>query len=332
MSSFPIDKKLVIGIASSALFDLSLSHQVYEEKGIEAYRQYQINNKNTPLAKGIAFSFIQRFLKLNQVLDLGLNQNPVEVVLLSRNSPETGLRIFSSIQHYQLDITRAAFTSGQSPYAYIPAFNVCLFLSANQLDVQQAIAAHYPAGLVLPTHQIQEDQKPNKKKEQQQLIKNDDDANSHQLRIAFDFDGVIADDESEAIYKKNHDLKEFEAHEVAHQSIPHNPGPLADLCQKLSIIQAIEKNKQLLDKNYKPMLQINIITARNAPSHERIVTTLQKLGISVDQLFLLGGMQKSRIIEILKPHIFFDDQKIHLQPLLNIPMVHIPFGVANSHY
>ncbi len=309
MTSFPIDKKLVIAVASSALFDLSDSNKIYEEQGVEAYRQYQLSNQNNFFNAGVAFSFIQRFLTLNKYLP----NNPVEVVLLSKNSPETGLRIFRSIKHYQLDITRGVFTGGQSPYSYIPAFNACLFLSANQIDVKQAISAYYPAGLVLPTDK--------NKKEQ--------DENTHKLRIAFDFDGVIADDESEIIYKKNYNLQEFEAHEVSRKSIPHNPGPLASLCQKLSNIQSIEQDMHKKNSSYKAILEISIITARNAPSHERIVTTLKNLGISVNQLFLLGGMQKSRILEVLKPHIFFDDQKIHLQPLANIPMVHIPFGVAN---
>ncbi|MRX09851.1 5'-nucleotidase [Pseudoduganella sp. FT25W] len=305
---YPIEHKLVIGIASSALFDLTASHQVYLEHGPEAYRKYQEEQIATVLDKGVAFPFIRRFLSINKHHP---QSSPVEVVLFSRNSPETGLRVMNSIAHYGLDISRACFLTGQSPYTYLPAFNTSLFLSANEEDVRNALAAHHPAGLVLPSRT------------------EDDDADG-ELRIAFDFDGVIADDESETIFKRNNDVGEFHAHESARVAIPHQPGPLADLFRKLSAMQQLEEDAQRDDPSYKKILRIAIITARSAPSHERVVTTLKSWGVSANETFFLGGMEKARVLSIFKPHMFFDDQLSHLQsPAGNIPMVHIPFGVAN---
>jgi 5'-nucleotidase len=307
--AYPIEKKLVISVASSALFDLTESHEIYKTQGVEEYRRHQEANIDVPFAKGVAFPFIRRFLAINKAFPAEL---PVEVVLLSRNSPETGLRVFRSIQHYELDITRASFMTGRSPHEYIPAFNTSLFLSANEEDVQSAIDLDYPAGVVLPSKVY------------------DDEADT-ELRIAFDFDGVIADDEAETVFKKNNDLGEFEAHEVEKQAIPHQAGPLADLFKKLSFMQQLEDKLLKENPSYKKILRIAIITARNAPSHERVVTTLKEWGVSADESFFLGGMEKARILSVLKPHMFFDDQRSHLQSSAgDIPMVHIPFGVANK--
>ncbi len=306
---YPIEKKLVVGVASSALFDLAVSDDIYENQGVEAYRQHQEQNIDAPFAKGVAFPFIRRFLSINKAFP---EQLPVEVVLLSRNSPETGLRVFRSINHYGLDITRAAFMSGRSPYEYIPAFNASLFLSAHEPDVQRAIDASYPAGLVLPTRIV-------------------DDEIDTELRVAFDFDGVIADDEAESVYKRNDNLDDFQDYERAHQAIPHQPGPLADLFRKLSLIRTLEDEKIAQCPDYQRILRIAIVTARNAPSHERVVTTLKNWGVSPDESFFLGGMEKARVLSILRPHMFFDDQRSHLQsPAGNLPMVHVPFGVANK--
>ncbi|MYM32372.1 5'-nucleotidase [Duganella sp. CY15W] len=305
---YPIEHKLVIGIASSALFDLTASHQVYLEGGAEAYRKYQEQQIGTILEKGVAFPFIRRFLSINK---LHPDTAPVEVVLFSRNSPETGLRVMNSIAHYGLDISRACFLTGESPYRYLPAFNTSLFLSANEEDVRRALDAHYPAGLVLPS-------------------RTEDDEADGELRIAFDFDGVIADDESETVFKRNNNVDEFHAHETARVAIPHQPGPLADLFRKLSLMQQLEEDAQRADPAYRKVLRIAIITARSAPAHERVVTTLKSWGVSANETFFLGGMEKARVLGIFRPHMFFDDQLSHLQsPAGNIPMVHIPFGVAN---
>jgi 5'-nucleotidase len=306
--AFNIEQKLVIGVASSALFDLSASHKVYLDSGPEEYRKYQEQHIDTVLGKGVAFPFIRRFLHINKCFP---SQMPVEVVLFSRNSPETGLRVMRSIAHYGLDICRAAFMTGKSPYTYLPAFNASLFLSANEEDVRNAIAANFPAGLVLPSR-IEDD---------------DDDA---ELRVAFDFDGVLADDESENIYKRNNDIGEFDAHEAMHVAKPHQPGPLADLFQRLALMQRLEERTARHDPAYKKILRIAIITARGAPSHERVVTTLKSWGVSANETFFLGGMKKSRVLSVFRPHIFFDDQLTHLQPDGGtVPMVHVPFGASN---
>ena len=306
---FPIEEKLVIGVASSALFDLSDSHQVYLDEGPEAYRSHQARQRDVILARGVAFPFIRRFLSLNRCFP---QQAPVEVVLFSRNSPETGLRVMRSIAHYGLDISRAVFMSGKSPYPYLPAFNTALFLSANEEDVKSAIAVDYPAGLVLPSA----------------IADEEDDI---ELRVAFDFDGVIADDESETVYKRNNDLGEFHAHETLHMARPHQPGPLAGMFRKLAMLQQLEHDAQQADPDYRRIVRIAIITARSAPAHERVVTTLGSWGVSADETFFLGGMDKARVLSVFKPHIFFDDQLTHLKsgPGGTIPMVHVPFGVAN---
>ncbi|BCE01696.1 5'-nucleotidase [Marinicellulosiphila megalodicopiae] len=305
--AFDIEQKLVVGVASSALFDLTAPHDIFVNQGPKAYKQHQKDNINEVLQPGVAFSFIQRLLKINQHFS---EQMPVEVVLLSRNSPATGERVFRSISHYGLDISRAAFIEGQSPFKYLPTFNVALFLSAHQQDVQNAIDAGFAAGLVL-SGQGQDDE-------------------SEELRIAFDFDGVIADDEAESVFKKG-DLESFIQHESSRSHIPHNPGPLADFFKKIALIQKLEDAKQENDRSYQRILRTSIVTARNAPAHERMITTLENWGVSPNETFFLGGMNKNRVLQTLKPHIFFDDQLTHLQANeAEIPMVHIPFGIANA--
>ncbi|WP_306393474.1 5'-nucleotidase [Telluria beijingensis] len=307
---FPIEEKLVIGVASSALFDLSESHQVYLDQGPDEYRAYQERQRDVVLARGVAFPFIRRFLGINRCFP---QQAPVEVVLLSRNSPETGLRVMRSIAHYGLDISRAVFMTGKSPYPYLPAFNAALFLSANEEDVRSAIDVDYPAGLVLPSR-----------------VALDEDTDDIELRVAFDFDGVLADDESETVFKRD-GLGEFHAHETLHMARPHQPGPLATMFRKLAMLQQLEKEAERDDPGYRRIVRIAIITARSAPAHERVVTTLGSWGVSADETFFLGGMDKARVLSVFKPHIFFDDQLTHLRsgPGGTIPMVHVPFGIAN---
>lgn len=307
---YPIDRKLVVAVSSNALFNLEEEDRIFKEEGVGAFKKYQTENKTKKLEKGLAFPFIKRFLNINNIYS---EEKPVEVVLLSKNSPETGIRIFNSIRDYQLDITRAAFTSGVSPYSYIPAFNISLFLSTNENDVINAIKANYAAGRILKTN----------------IIDDDDDM---ELRVAFDFDGVIADDESEKVYSNsNGQLDIYFQHEVEHKQEALNPGPLGHFFKKLSFFQKLESKKKELDNNYKKVLKTAIITARNAPAHERAINTLKDWDVDVDEMFLLGGIEKKRILEIIKPQLFFDDQMIHLDPnLQNIPLVHIPFGIRNN--
>lgn len=306
---YDLSKRLVVGLSSSALFDLQESDEIFRNEGEEAYRQYQREKQDSPLRKGVAFPFIRRLLKLNE---LRPQDPPVEVILLSRNDPDTGLRVMNSIEHYGLGITRAVFLQGKSPYVYIPAFEIELFLSANYQDVKQAVLAGYPAGQILEGD-----------------IK--DDTEDLELRIAFDFDGVIADDEAEGIYQSSGQLADFHSHESELVDVPHNPGPLKNFLQRISDIQKLEFERQKMDSSYLPMLKVSIVTARNAPSHKRVINTMRAWDIAVNEAFFMGGVEKSKVLNILRPHIFFDDQKLHLKPSSSIlPSVHIPFGVTNE--
>ena len=304
---YPIEEKLVIAVASSALFALDEADAVFRKEGLRAYRKYQREHENDVLAPGVAFPFVRRFLELNTVFP---DRQPVEVVLLSRNDSDTGMRVFNSIEHHRLGIIRAAFTRGNSPFRYIPAYNVSLFLSADEADVDEAIGKGYPAGRVLPGAA-------------------DDDANDAELRVAFDFDGVIADDSAEKIYKTA-GIEAFYDSETANAETAISPGPLGDLFRKLGSLRALEDEREEQDANYRRFLKTAIVTARSAPAHRRVVTTLLSWHISVDETHFLGGMDKGRVLETLKPHIFFDDQlHPHLDAARNFtPSVHIPFGAG----
>ena len=302
---YPIEEKLVIAVASSALFSLDEADAVFREEGLRAYRKYQREHENDILAPGIAFPFVRRFLELNTIFP---DRQPVEVVLLSRNDSDTGMRVFNSIEHYRLGIIRAAFTRGNSPFRYIPAYNVSLFLSANEADVNEAIGKGYPAGRVLPG------------------AAEDNEADT-ELRIAFDFDGVIADDSAEKIYKTE-GIEAFYDSETANAETAISPGPLGDLFRKLGNLRTLEDEREEHDPDYRRFLKTSIVTARSAPAHRRVITTLRSWHISVDEIHFLGGMDKGRILATLKPHIFFDDQQHpHLDAARKFtPSVHIPFG------
>jgi 5'-nucleotidase len=306
--SFPIEKKLVIAVASSALFDLAASDRVFREGGLEAYRVYQRVHEDTRLEAGVAFPLVRRLLSLNGSAG---DDQPIEVVLLSRNDPDTGLRVFKSIQGYGLDISRAAFTNGRPPFRYLKVFNAALFLSANPDDVRTAAMRGAPAGQVLPTGFV-------------------DDFSDLELRIAFDFDGIIADDSAEAVFQSS-GLQAFMASEAAAASVPMPLGPLGKFFIDLAGVQQTERERQTRDASYEPRLRLAIMTARNAPAHERVVTTLRNWGVEVDEVFFLGGIDKARVLEEFRPHIFFDDTVSHLQGAKHlVPCVHVPFGVANQ--
>lgn len=307
--AFELDDRLVIGVASSAVFDLSESDAVFRREGEAQYRKYQEQHLDVPLGKGIAYPFIKRLLALNDLR--GDPEDPlVEVVLLSQNDPDTGMRVMKTIGHYGLNMTRAIFTQGRSPYEYIPALNIALFLSADKQHVDAAIKAGYPAGQVLDS-------------------KFDDDESDDNLRIAFDFDGVLAGDESEAVMQSG-GLDSFHAHEVINVTQPHNPGPLKEFFVRIARIQAAEEQHKLAHPGYENRLRVSIVTARNAPSHERALNTLKSWGVMANDAFFLGGIAKRRVLQVLKPHIFFDDQSGHLKSTSTVaPSVHIPFGVTN---
>ncbi len=307
--AYELSKRLVIGLSSSALFDLEESDRIFRTEGEKAYRQYQLQNQEIPLKQGVAFHFIEKLLSLNTIR---VDDPPIEVILLSRNDPDTGLRVMNSISHYGIGITRALFLQGKSPHNYINALSVDLFLSANSTDVNQAITAGYPAGQVLKS------------------MTNKYRYEDNELRVALDFDGVIADDESEAIYAKD-GMEAFHSYEQEHVNEVHNQGPLAKFLQKLSDIARLEREYAEENHSYTPKLRISIVTARNAPSHKRVINTLRKWNVLVNEAFFLGGIDKGTILQVLNPHIFFDDQKVHLDRTVDIsPSVHIPFGIRNT--
>lgn len=307
---YELDSRLVIGVASSAVFDLGESDAVFKSEGEEQYRKYQEDNLNNPLPKGIAYPFIKRLLSLND-LSASSDDPFVEVVLLSRNDPDTGLRVMKTIEYYSLQMTRAIFMQGKSPYEYIPALNIALFLSGNKPDIDAAISLGHPAGQVL-------------------ISQFDDDEKDKTLRIAFDFDGVLAGDESESVMQEA-GLTAFHNHEVKNVMQPHNPGPLKEFLVRISKIQSAEEEYKKQHPEYENRIRISIVTARNAPSHERALKTLKSWGVMANDAFFLGGIEKSRVLGILKPHIFFDDQSGHLKSASAVaPSVHIPFGITNQ--
>ena len=297
--------ELVVAISSRALFDLEEEHRLFEEKGYSAFRDFQLAHKRDVLKPGVAFPFVRRLLSLN---DRFAPHRPLRVVVLSRNSPETAQRFFYSCRHYELPILAGAFTSGHSTFPYIRPFNVSLFLSANRENVKRAIEAGLPAGLVLPGHKEIED---------------DTDSS---LRIAFDFDGVIAGDESERAFQQG-GLAAFHEWEEHNAERPHQAGPLRGLFEKLSSLQRLDYDLHGRDDPYfHPALRISIVTSRGAPSEERLIKTLKTFGMSAAELVLLDGLNKRPVLEAIRPHIFFDDQEVHTEPASTVvPSATVPY-------
>lgn len=305
--AYPIDQKFVVAVASSALFNLDESDRIFREKGEEEYRKYQHDHEGIMLEPGVAYPLIKRLLMMN---DHELSDQPVEVVLFSRNDPDTGLRVFKSIEHYGLPISRAAFVAGGNPFDYMEAFNASLFLSANPSDVREAVSKGLAAAQVFPSQFVDDESEP-------------------ELRIAFDFDGIIADDSAEGVFQEL-GIQQFHEseREKAHEALP--PGPLFKFFGEIARMQQREWDRKQQDASYKPRIRIAIATARNAPAHERVVLTLRSLGIRVDEAFFLGGIDKGRVLKIFRPHIFFDDQAGHLEGVSSIfPSAHVPFGITN---
>lgn len=299
---------LVIGVASSALFDLTESDAVFEREGEAAYRRFQDALLDEPLSPGVALPFIRRILSLN---DLSSKENPlVDVIVLSRNDHDTGARVMRSARYHGLDITRWVFLQGKSPYEYMPAFGMSLFLSANADDVREAIERGLPAGQVIPTAA-------------------QDDGSDKTLRVAFDFDGVLADDESDLHFETG-GLETFIDHESGNADVPHNPGPLRDLLAGLNALQRVEDARTREDPGYERRIFVTLITARGAPTHERAVNSLKSWGVTVNESFFLGGLDKDGVLSILKPHIFFDDRLQHVgRASASVASVHVPFGFLN---
>jgi 5'-nucleotidase len=283
-----LDNLLVVGVSSRALFDLEAEEAIFRTQGLDAYRRHQLENENDILKLGAGFALIRALLKLNALAHVpGNNQRLVEVVIMSRNSSETSMRIFNSIAHYGLDITRAALTGGASLAPYLQAFNVSLFLSLHEDDVQAAVNSGVAAALLY--------QKPDNALEE-----------LGQIRIAFDGDAVIFSDESERIFQAQ-GIEAFENHERENARKPLPEGPFARLLKALSFIQNNFKNA---DGRAAP-IRTALVTARSSPAHERVIRTLRAWDVAIDETFFMGGVAKSDVLAAFKPHMFFDDQPGH---------------------
>jgi 5'-nucleotidase len=308
---YPIDQKLVVAVSSTVLFDLSLEHGIYLNEGLDAFRAYQRAHRHDLPRPGAGFPFIKRLLRLNGLA--AEDEHPVEVVILSRYHADDGVRVMDAVREYGLDISRAFFMAGGKPYPYMASVNAALYLSTSDEQVREAVAAGFPAGHVLPLAPGAAEA---------------ESAGDDELRLAFDFDGVLAGDEAERVYKAHNDLAEFQRHELANRAKPLSAGPLAPLLHRFSHLQQLDAKRAAAGE--KRMLRVAIVTARSAPAHDRLVTTLSALGLEADEVFLLGGIEKKRVLDILKPHIFFDDQLSHLASVSGTtPCAHIPFGIAN---
>ena len=306
---YPIEKKFVVAVSSTVLFDLSYEHALYLEQGLDAFRRYQHEHRHDLPKPGTGFPFIRRLLGLNRMYP---EEHPVDVVILSRYHADDGMRVMDAVSEYGLDITRAFFMAGRKPYPFMESVNASLYLSTNAEQVREAVALGYPAGHVLPCAAV-------------------DDEQDQQLRLAFDFDGVLVDDEAERVYKKTQDLEKFRQYEREHRDVPLKSGPLMPMFQQLAYFQKMDSQRAQDDSGRKRMLRISIVTARGAPAHERLNTTLSSLGLEADEVFLMGGIDKKRVLDILKPHLFFDDQMVHLENVAaSTPSVHVPFGIANK--
>lgn len=291
--------RLVVAVSSRALFDLDESHRIFETQGTEAYCRYQVQHENEILKPGLGFGLVSKLLALNTRLP---DQPLVDVILLSQNSADTGLRVFNSIQHYQLAITRAAFTAGVSPYAYIPAFGADLFLSANGEDVQKALQAGYAAATI---------------------VSGSPDTVSSQLRIAFDGDAVLFSDESERVYQQQ-GLAAFAQNErdQAHNPLPDGPFK--------AFLTALHRIQNLFPEHDSP-IRTALVTARSAPAHERVIRTLRAWGIRIDEALFLGGMAKGAFLKAFAADIFFDDQQGHCDSASehSVSAAHVPHGITN---
>lgn len=299
---------LVVAVSATALFDMTESDKLFQEllvkdknMAIERYRQFMREHETIPLKAGTAYPLIKALLRLNRYQSTGEKSPLVEVVIMSRNSPDSGLRILNTVRGDDaLPISRSAFTAGESVVDYLDAFNVSLFLTTNIDDAQRVIDSKVCAAAIV--------REPPRNREQEPL--NDEHAPvipDDQVRIAFDGDAVLFSDESELVYKTQ-GLDAFHQSEDRQQNIPLAEGPYATLLKKLSRLQ--ERLPYQLE--YSP-IRIALITARNSPAEMRVIKTLRAWGVYVDEAFFLGGVEKTKVLKAFNPHIFFDDQDIHLE-------------------
>lgn len=292
-----ISHKLVIAISSRALFDLDAANQIYEAQGEEAYSKYQIQRENEILAPGVAFSLVTKLLNLGSDL--------VEVVLVSRNTADTGLRVFNSIQHYGLKITRAAFTRGQAPYPYLRAFAADLFLSANPNDVCRALNEGSAAATILTRSTKAAD------------------SSQNELRIAFDGDAVLFSDASERIFQEL-GIDAFTKNEAEQAHRPLETGPFH------GFLTALHRLQQQFDENNCP-IRTALVTARQAPAHKRVIHTLRDWHIRIDEAIFLGGLSKGEFLKAFGADIFFDDQQNNCASANeHVTTGHVPSGIKNK--
>lgn len=290
--------KLVIAISSRALFDLEASHEVFEKQGREAYCRYQIEHEEDVLEPGIAFDLVNKLLALNEE-----SRQRVEIILLSRNSADTGLRVFNSIAHHGLGITRAVFTNGESPYRYVAPFGAQLFVSADPDDVRAALDAGYAAATIVPERRGA--------------------GADGALKIAFDGDAVLFSDDAERIFKEQ-GLEAFAENEASSANEPLPGGPFRAFLEALCQIQAE------FDQDNCP-IRTALVTSRSAPAHERVIRTLRAWHIRIDEALFLGGMNKGEFLRAFGADIFFDDQQSHVGAAAeHVAAGHVPHGVANE--
>jgi len=292
--------RLIVAITSRALFDMAESHALFEQAGLEAFHRFQRERENDALVPGIAFPLVQKLLRLNPPKP---EPPRVEVILLSRNSTDTGLRIFNSIEHYGLDIARAAFTSGAAVWPYVRSFGAQLFLSANPESVKSSLDAGIAAATILPSKAPA--------------------ASSDQLRIAFDGDAVIFGDEGERV-SQEHGIEAFHRHEVERVDQPLSGGPFR------GFLAALHRLQEAFPEENSP-IRTALVTARSAPAHKRVILTLRHWGVRLDEALFLGGRDKGPFLETFGADIFFDDSAHNVESARrHVATGHVPHGVSNE--
>jgi 5'-nucleotidase len=295
------NERLTVAISSRALFDLAESHALFERNGLEAYRGFQMAHENDLLEPGIAFPLVQKLLRLN---DPAPAPPRVEVILLSRNSADTGLRIFNSIEHYKLDIARAAFTGGEPTSPYVHSFGADLFLSANPESVASALKAGIAAATILPSKAPQ--------------------SARDQLRIAFDGDAVIFGDESERVSHEQ-GIEAFHRNEVEFVEKPLSGGPFR------GFLAALHRLQEAFPPGEASPIRTALVTARSAPAHKRVILTLRSWGVRLDEALFLGGRDKGPFLHAFGADIFFDDSHTNVESARrHVATGHVPHGVKNS--
>jgi len=297
--AYCLDNKLVIGVSSRALFDLTVENEIFKSQGVEAYCRYQVEHEKELLMPGNGFRLIKSLLAIN---DLPGQEGRVEVIIMSHNSPDTSLRVFHSIAHYGLNISRAVLASGASLTPYLQAFQTDLYLSADEEDVQAAINCGIAAGIICD----------------EAIQTYDEDCGVSQIRIAFDGDAVLFSDESERIFQTN-GLEAFEENERQLADHPMEAGPFAKFLKTLSDIQREFPAEQA-------PIRTALVTARSAPAHERVIRTLRAWNVRIDEAFFLGGITKRDVLKAFGAHIFFDDQAVHTRSAAEVvPAARVPY-------